>query len=607
MGGGTPLAIQALALASRGVRKIGVWGWLSLVVILLAATAKALQSTLYIFGYDDDVYVRMAYGFVHGHWSSGWRSLGPSALTRGPGWPIFLAASHVLPWTPPLSVFLLYLVGVALIGLSWYLLRGSRAQAFVVLAFLTLNPVFFTVQNQQIERDTFICAVSTISIGLFLVIGQRITNDLGIAQLCLLTAMAVVVGTSVGIVDITKESWVWLMFGLAALGLPFVTQLVRHRGWRSVSARVGLILVAFFTGFFAIVQSCKAMNNRTYHVALVEDWSTGAFARAWKLWASVEAGNVRPFVTITFTMRAAVYDVSPTAAKLAPYLESRNEYFKGLECQSAVHICNESGNWFPWDLLSAATVAGRLHSVSDIQAFFSKIADDIAKACSDGKLRCSTSPVLGTGLPPLNEIPLAAVVSDTAHGIQDMVWNRLPIGPTPSAGFTPAEYRLWSSVVSGMPSEQSLRRPPPSSIIYAVLRFLDVIYGISNLALIALAAAGAGASAVVLSSRARLRRRGDSTSGAAIAVALLAAPLLGMVTLAVFEATQGYPYVNPLYWTDFATPMELALVVGGLTGWTNLVRRAVPPAWPTVPTLTISHRSRWRRRRDHRTEVRHQP
>ena len=585
---GWPTMTRVLHWASSRVRRIGVWGWLSLLIIVLATSAKALESTFYWFASPDDdaLFVRMANGFVHGQWSSSWRSTGALSLAKAVGYPIFLSASHVLPWTPTLSAFLLYLLGVVLISTSWYLIRGSKPQAFLVVLILALNPIFFTVANQRIERDAFICALSTVAIGLSLLIGVRIRDDRTVARVLLSTAMVIVLGITVGVVAITKPIWPWLLIGLAALGLPFVTQLARLRGWKSASIRVGLVILALLAGLFATVQTTKTMNSRRYHVALVDDYSSGAFARTWQLWASVEAGKVRQFVPITSTMRAAVYTISPTAAKLAPYLESPNDPWKAIDCQwGGLHICDESGTWFPWDLRSAAEATGEIHSVQDFQRFFSHVVDDIARACSDGKLRCSTSLVLATGLPPLDEISLTDVLSDTAHGLQDMVWNRLPIGPPPfdvapsTSSYavgdtpTPAQYDLWSSVVSGMPSPRSLTKSTGSTIVYPPLRVVDVLYGIGNLALIALAAAGAGACVFASSRGRRRRRRGESISGAAIAGALLVAPLLGMGSLALFQAALRTGWVSPLYWTDFATPFELALVIGGVTGWTYLVSR----------------------------------
>jgi hypothetical protein len=271
-------------------------------------------------------------------------------------------------------------------------------------------------------------------------------------------------------------------------------------------------------------------------------------------------------------MRAAVYAISPTAAKLKPFLESPNDPLKAVDCQSVVHICDESGGWFPYDLLTAAASTGEIHSVFEVQLFFSRIADDIARACSDGKLHCSTSPVLGTGLPPLNDISLTAVLSNTAHGLQDMVWDRVPIAIVPNIATSRAEYEIWSAVVSAMPSYRSVTQPARWNRVYPALQMVDVLYGIGNLTLVALGTAGA--SVFALSRRRGRPRREDSTPGcAAIAGALLVGPLVGMSALGLFQAAQGLRYVVPIYWTDFSTPLELALVVGGMSGWRSLRQR----------------------------------
>ena len=313
------LVVRVLALASCGVRKIGVWGGLSLLVIALATSAKALESTYYVFVDDDDTYVRMAVEFLHGHWQS-------LTLSRGPGWPIFLAASHFLPWTPTLSVFLVYLLGVVLIATSWYSLRGSKRQAFFVVLLLSTNPIFFTTQNQRLERDAFICAVSSVAIGLSLV-GVRITQDLTRARLLGLTAVVGVLGVLLVLPRSHQTNMVMACCWARSRRVPpFATYLARRQGWKSAIIRMGLVVMAFVAGLFVTIQTCKTMNSRTSHVAVVDDFQR-ALARLGPL-VSVEAGKVRPLVQITSTMRSAVYAISPTAATRARYLESPDDPLK---------------------------------------------------------------------------------------------------------------------------------------------------------------------------------------------------------------------------------------------------------------------------------------
>lgn len=100
--------------SSRSVptrRQVWMWrsGWAA--ILLVGLVIKALQAPLYIFGSsdDDELMVRMAQGFVHGHWSSSWSSTGIDTLVKSVGYPLFLAGAHFLPWSPVVSAYIVYL------------------------------------------------------------------------------------------------------------------------------------------------------------------------------------------------------------------------------------------------------------------------------------------------------------------------------------------------------------------------------------------------------------------------------------------------------------------------------------------------------------------
>ena len=145
-------------------------------IVAVGLLLKALQSPLYIFGADDDdeLMVRMAQGFLRGHWSSTFSTTGAVTLTKPIGFPVFLAVVHFLPWSPLVSNYMLYLVGAGLVAWSWRRLSGSRAQATVVLAALAFNPILFATDSQQVYREVFIDAVATVAIGLSFVVAAEV-------------------------------------------------------------------------------------------------------------------------------------------------------------------------------------------------------------------------------------------------------------------------------------------------------------------------------------------------------------------------------------------------------------------------------------------------
>ncbi|MGH9043352.1 MAG: hypothetical protein ACRDVP_00635 [Acidimicrobiales bacterium] len=553
---------------------------------------RCWQSPFYIFNSadDDGLMVEMAKGFLDGRWSSSWSTTGTSTMVKPVGFPLFLAGAHFLPWSPLISGYLLYLLGVILIVNSWRRLSRSRSQTSILLAALVLNPIFFANDSQRIYRDIFVNDIAALAVGLSFVIGTHFYLSAAAAsatrarvegairsvpgrfqarRLAILGS-ALLMGGFAGLIMVTKPTWQWVLPALLApLALSTIMP-VRRRAMRFVRViRLTLVIIIGSVAAFGVIEVVKTMNDHTYGVNLVEDFSTGALARTWDVWASVEAGPARHYVPITRPMRMAVYKVSPAAAEMENYLEAPTDPWKTLNCRS-MHICNESGSLFEWDLQSAAASTGRIHSVRNLQQFFTTVANQISSACASGKLHCTSSPVLATGLPPLSEIPLTSVASGTVGGIWAMLWNEVPIEPPPGAAPTAAQYRLWSSVLSGMASPGTVVRGNSPKIMYTVLRVIDGLYGVFDVALLVVLLLGLPA---WILKTGRLRNQGGVFVPAVTLSALFfLSTVLGVGTLAVFSAAQQPGYVLPLYWADFSLPAELFVLFGAFASWPMLRR-----------------------------------
>ena len=580
------------------------WLWRSAwsTIIITGLGLSALQAPYYQYGFgfivDDELMVEMTKGFLDGHWSSAWSSTGVNTLAKPVGYPLFLAAAHFLPWTPLLSTYGIFLGGVALIAWGWRRISGSRTQATVVLAALVLNPVMFASSSLRIYRDTFIDAIATVAIGLAFMLAaslkrrpdgaghpiepvdklrhvHRQSPGPAAGRRWIPYVLMVLLGLLIGFAAITKPTWQWLMIAIAAPLVYPLFHVVTPKRFRWMSVlKVGVAVVVVLVSALSVVEAVKYMNSRTYKVALEEDLSGGALARAWKLWASVEAGPPKPYIAISDDMRMAVYAVSPTAATLKPFLEAQDDPWKRVDCRSKLRICNDSGPWFEWDLRDASAATGEISSVLGFQHFFSRVANDISSACATGRLKCSSSPVLATGLPTVNRIPPAAIASYTARGLWDMA--RLDLAVTPTASPTPvqSEYKLWRSVVPGLPSIRKIRTTTASPWIYSVLRIMVTAYGYFNLLLAIVLLLGPAWWAVSRALR-RQRPSGRANRHAATASGLFfVAALVGMATLAVFDAAVGgLGFTSAPYWTDFATPAELCLVFGAFASWPIIAAR----------------------------------
>jgi hypothetical protein len=320
---------------------------------------------------------------------------------------------------------------------------------------------------------------------------------------------------------------------------------------------------------FSVVESTMQMNERAYGVAVVDDLSQGQFVRAWKMWASVEAGP-RPtwYDPINANMRSAVYTVSPAARLIEPYFQVPTSGWRSTNCdwiraQAPRTPCEGSGFWTMWDLRFSAVSAGHAGSATQFQAYFKQVADQISQACSSGGLRCDRSPVLGSGLLPLDDLSMSATTRQGLQGFWRMVLSRYTYSspPVPTAA-SAAEYREWASVVPGVPAITHLTDSTPAPV-YPILRGWAKLYGDLNVvALVGLALALIRWVVVRLTGR-RLALDGWP-AGAIIASAwFFVSAVLGLAILAFAgSGSAPNPYIRPIYWSDFATPLELFIVFG---------------------------------------------
>ena len=205
--------------------------WASWAAIVAAGLVlRVLETPQYIFaaGDDDELMVKMAQGFVHGHWSTPWSVTGTGTLAKSVGFPIFLAVSHFLPWSPLVTVYLVYLAGAGLAAWSWGRMSGSRAQATIVLAALAFDPVLFAGGNQRIYRDSCIDAVATLAVGLAFVAAAELQRRFASGTAArrrrrlpsvLWLLVLVPCGLTAGLVAITQPTWYWLLIAVAAEAL----------------------------------------------------------------------------------------------------------------------------------------------------------------------------------------------------------------------------------------------------------------------------------------------------------------------------------------------------------------------------------------------------
>lgn len=381
------------------------------VLSLLLRWRIPLNPVSYALGFfDGGLFERSAVALARRDW------LGPLdtvTLSKGPGYPAFIALTH--QWGIPLHLGtqMVYLAGAGCMAICVWLVLRRLLAATTVYVILALDPANFSYDAANILRDNFYGAIALLFVSLFF-----------IAVFCSVTAKlwrwslvaGVLAGLSGALFWLTREEGSWLAptAMVIVIALPVIALLKSRWGskpWRERwqgPSRVAATLVLVAATFVAPIVFVGQKNERVYGVNLTNDLTTGEFAAAYGAWTRVRGVPLLPYVPINKAQREAVYQISPAASQLSAVLESPDNGWKQQGC--AYDLCDEfAGGWAVWAIRDAASQAGHFGSESEFQAFFQQVATDISTACDDGRLECAV------GVPPALQPLLRASIPDTAE------------------------------------------------------------------------------------------------------------------------------------------------------------------------------------------------
>ena len=388
----------------------------ALAAVWLAATlaswsVRASVPPYPIFGSDkdDEMQVLLSNSMAAGQWLGPWSD---TILSKGPGYPAFLVVAHDLGLNPMMAAQGVYLAGATLLALGVLALVRSRILVGLLYVALAMNPAMFGAPSSRVYRESLTGALAILVLGLFMVLVWLVVRRMRVGwRMLAVVPLALVLGVAAAWLTQTRIDTAWILVTLAPIAAGSVfwsTTGWRERGLRALTLAGSAVVVL---GVVLTVEDRVADRNEArYGVRVTDDYSAGPFAEMSNVWASVRVGEPRTFVPISAAQRAAVYAISPDAARMQPLLDGKKEYFgRSASCEVA-GVCDDyAGGWMPWAMRVAA---GEFTSSGvEFQDFFSRIRDDITAACQDGRLTCGANG-LGPGVPPLADIDRTVAVEN---------------------------------------------------------------------------------------------------------------------------------------------------------------------------------------------------
>ncbi|MFM1852122.1 MAG: hypothetical protein RIS54_1806 [Verrucomicrobiota bacterium] len=385
-------------------RQISRWVWIALACTLAKLWLTASQ-TVYAIGYafhDDRLFAILAGHILNGEWLGSYDQF---TLAKGPMYSLFIAGMFWLGLPLLLAQQVFYAGACAAVTAALGPWVRSGAVRLGIYSLLLWNPMSYDAGNlTRLMRQSIYTPLAMLTVaGLLWLYHRRETGGKRTI------APAVGAGLALGGFWLTREESVWLLPAVALLWLGLALGATTGL-WPRV--RQLLLPAGLFLGAFLVpVGIISSLNQSHYGWFGTVEFRATEFKDAYGALSRIAVGPTMHQVPVTRQMRETVYTVSPTFARLRPWLEgpvgdhwSEKDLFAATDRQIR-------GGWFMWALRDAAHEAGVANDAGGTLAFFRRIADEVNAACDTGRVP-ARAPRSGF-LPPLDYTSVNPIITET--------------------------------------------------------------------------------------------------------------------------------------------------------------------------------------------------
>ena len=313
------------------------------------------------------------------HWYWG-RPYDIWTLMHLPVYPWFIAVTGTIGLPLRMSIEVCYIAGAAALSASLGRLGLAlplRLAAFVLIVF---HPHSFASLDYALAEMLYACLL-IFFVALFLrVIVPRSPQELR-------ASAGLFACTTALLWHCRKESiLIGGLFGAMAVGI--LAALIWGPLTRAQALRFGVVLVAIPLGAaLALGVVVSTVNGVRYGLWHTNQLAATNFVRAYTCLQSIRPDRPIRFVPVTRDARQKAYAVSPAFRELQPIFDGPDEPRYVVESKRWLGHPGEVGaGWFYWALIDAAATAGHFETARDAEAFFGRIADEIAAALKDGRV-----------------------------------------------------------------------------------------------------------------------------------------------------------------------------------------------------------------------------
>ena len=328
------------------------------------------------------MFLRQAIHLRDGEW------LGPYdllTLAKGMFYPLFVAVGYEFHIPLVTWQHMFYLASCAVLVVAVAGIYQKPWQKAVLFAVLAVNPavlIDLTVTFRERIYSSLTLLVLACLVGVY---ARRR------ASVAALLGWSAGLGLALSAFWLTREEGAWMLPACAACAAYVAWDVARWKPadrlarWGACAAPFALLALS--------VGAISAMNFRHYGVFMTNELKSGEFRAAYGSLLRVKHEKELRYVAVPRETRERIYAVSPSFARLRPWLEGENAKYWGKYSMYAIgREAYENGEigvgHFMWAFRSAVDKIGCCRSARQAQEFYRTLAEEVNGACERGQLEC---------------------------------------------------------------------------------------------------------------------------------------------------------------------------------------------------------------------------
>lgn len=294
-----------------------------------------------------------------------------------PMYPIYIALMFFTGIPLRICTELLFLSSSFIFIFSLYKLNINKILCVIGYAFIILHPFSFELFNHTLA-ETFYVSILLLSLSGIIYLMNNIENKR-------IRFYSILTGISLSILWYTRPENLLILGLLIFLIFISIIDFIANKDRKYLKkSLLNLVIIPFIIiSIFSI--SIKTINYRTFGLFVNSEMDGEGYKAAYKALLKIKTDSTQRFIPISTETRNIAYSVSPSFAKLEPYLENKNSY-GFIETKNNYNIEDIAAGWFYWVLRDSIYNAGFYDTAREGDEYFQQIADEINQAFKNKKI-----------------------------------------------------------------------------------------------------------------------------------------------------------------------------------------------------------------------------